>query len=136
MRLHVNWDNSPDFPPRLDGGKVNVLRAMCSSSARNFEHSFAPLASRGFFLAGYEPLGRPLVRNNETLCEPHHSCSSQIFIPPDWRFQMRKHISFTIAAAIMGLAMAFWLTAAAIETSADVAGPTLYSSSPIFNLLY
>jgi hypothetical protein len=43
---------------------------------------------------------------------------------------MRKHISFTIAAAITGLAMAFWLTAAAIETSADVAGPTLYSSLP------
>jgi hypothetical protein len=43
---------------------------------------------------------------------------------------MRKHISFTIAATIMGLAMAFWLTAATIETSTDVAGPTLYLPNP------
>jgi hypothetical protein len=128
------WDSSPDFPPRLDGGKVNVLRAMCSSSARNFEHSFAPLASRGFFLAGTSRQeGRWFEINNETLCEPHHAHSSQIFIPPKWRLQMRKHISFTIGATIMGLAMAFWLAAAAIETSAHVAGPTLYSSSPLPN---
>ena len=46
---------------------------------------------------------------------------------------MRKNISFIIAATIIGLAMAFWLTAAAIETSADVAGPTLYLSSPLPN---
>ncbi len=43
---------------------------------------------------------------------------------------MRKHISFTIAATIVGLAMAFWLTAAVIETDAGVAGPALYSSLP------
>ena len=49
---------------------------------------------------------------------------------------MRKNISFTIAAAIMGLAMAFWLKASVVETNADVAGPTLYSSSPVFNLVY
>jgi hypothetical protein len=45
---------------------------------------------------------------------------------------MRKHISFTIAATIIGLAMAFWLTTAAIEPSPDVAGPTL-TSSPLPN---
>ena len=45
---------------------------------------------------------------------------------------MRKHISFTIAAAIMGLAMVFWVKAGVVETNADVA--TLYSSSPMSNL--
>jgi hypothetical protein len=49
---------------------------------------------------------------------------------------MRKHISFTIAAAIMGLAMASWLTVAAIETSADVAGPTLYLRVHAFQPVY
>jgi hypothetical protein len=33
---------------------------------------------------------------------------------------MRKHISFTIAATIIGLAMTFWLTAAVVETNAEV----------------
>ena len=43
---------------------------------------------------------------------------------------MRKHISFTIAAAIMGLAMVFfWVKDSVVKTNADVVGPTLYSSS-------
>jgi hypothetical protein len=45
---------------------------------------------------------------------------------------MRKHISFTIAATIISLALGFWLTAAAIEPSADVAGQIL-TSSPLPN---
>ncbi len=47
---------------------------------------------------------------------------------------MRKHISFTIAAAIMGLAMVLWVKAGVVETNTDVAGPTLYLSSPMSNL--
>jgi hypothetical protein len=47
---------------------------------------------------------------------------------------MRKHISFTIAAAILGLAMILWLKAGVVETNADVAGPALYLSSPVSNL--
>jgi hypothetical protein len=42
---------------------------------------------------------------------------------------MCKHISFTIAAAIMGLAMVFWVKDSVVKTNADVVGPTLYSSS-------
>jgi hypothetical protein len=65
--------------------------------------------------------------------EPHHTRSAQIFLPPNWRFQMRKHISFTIVAAIMGLAMVFWFQDGLAKTRADVARPTLYSASSISN---
>ena len=37
---------------------------------------------------------------------------------------MRKHISFAIAAAIMGLALFFWISADLTGTNADVARPT------------
>jgi hypothetical protein len=33
---------------------------------------------------------------------------------------MHKHISFTIAAMMVGLAMAFWFKAAVVETNAEV----------------
>ena len=46
---------------------------------------------------------------------------------------MRKHISFTIAAAIMGLAIVFWFQDGLAKTRADVARPTLYSASSISN---
>jgi hypothetical protein len=50
---------------------------------------------------------------------------------------MRKHISFTIAAAIVGLAMVFCVKAGLVETNADVVGPTLYSSSmQVLNPVY
>ena len=42
---------------------------------------------------------------------------------------MRKHISFAIAAAIVGLGVAFWVKDGVVKTNADVVGPTLYSSS-------
>jgi len=32
---------------------------------------------------------------------------------------VRKHISFAIAATIVGLAKFFWISAAAVETNAD-----------------
>jgi hypothetical protein len=47
---------------------------------------------------------------------------------------MRKHISFTITAAIMCLAMALWLKAAVVETNADVARPRADLSSPMYPL--
>jgi hypothetical protein len=34
---------------------------------------------------------------------------------------MRKHISFTIAATILGLAMGLWLKDSRVETNANVA---------------
>ena len=46
---------------------------------------------------------------------------------------MRKHISFVIAAAIVGLAMVFWVKAGVVKTNADVARPKLDLSSPISN---
>ena len=44
---------------------------------------------------------------------------------------MRKHISFAIAATIVGLAMIFWIKTSVVETNADVARPTLDRSSPM-----
>jgi hypothetical protein len=46
---------------------------------------------------------------------------------------MRKHISFAIAATIVGLAMVFWVKASVVETNADVARPKLDLSSPMSN---
>jgi hypothetical protein len=46
---------------------------------------------------------------------------------------MRKHISFAIAVAIMGLALVFWLKAGVIKTNAKVVQPTLDLSSPTSN---
>jgi hypothetical protein len=46
---------------------------------------------------------------------------------------MRKHISFAIAATIVGLAIFFWVSADVVETNADVARPTLDHSSPMAN---
>jgi hypothetical protein len=42
---------------------------------------------------------------------------------------MRKHISFTIAATILGLAMGLWLKDSRVETNANVARADL--SSPM-----
>ena len=44
---------------------------------------------------------------------------------------MRKHLSFAIAAAIVGLAIVFWVKASVVETNADVARPKLDLSSPM-----
>ena len=38
---------------------------------------------------------------------------------------MRKHLSFAIAAAIVGLAIVFWVKASVVETNADVVQPNL-----------
>jgi hypothetical protein len=46
---------------------------------------------------------------------------------------MRKHISFAIAATIMGLAMVFWVKASVVETNADVVRPKLDLSSSMSN---
>ena len=46
---------------------------------------------------------------------------------------MRKHISFTIAAMIMGLAMVFWFKANVVETNADIARPRVHLSSSVSN---
>jgi hypothetical protein len=43
---------------------------------------------------------------------------------------MRKHISFTIAAAIMGLAFVFWAAASVLNTNAEVARLRVDLSSP------
>jgi hypothetical protein len=48
---------------------------------------------------------------------------------------MSKHISFTIAAAILGLAMVFWVTASVVNTNASV-GPMFYSSAHTSELIY
>ena len=42
---------------------------------------------------------------------------------------MRKHISFTIAATILGLAMGLWIKDSRVETNANVARADL--SSPM-----
>lgn len=46
---------------------------------------------------------------------------------------MRKHISFAIAATIVGLAMVFLVKAGVVETNADVARPRVDLSSPLSN---
>ncbi len=38
---------------------------------------------------------------------------------------MRKHISFTIAATVFGLAMIFWARSAVVATNADVVRPAV-----------
>ena len=38
---------------------------------------------------------------------------------------MRKHISFTIAATKLGLAMIFWARSAVVATNADVVRPAV-----------
>jgi hypothetical protein len=43
---------------------------------------------------------------------------------------MRKHISFAIAATVLGLAMVFWL-ASMVETNPDVARPRADLLSPM-----
>ena len=42
---------------------------------------------------------------------------------------MRKHISFTIAATIVGLAMVFWAKASAVNTNADIVRPKVELSA-------
>ena len=46
---------------------------------------------------------------------------------------MRKHMSFAIAATIVGLAMVFWVKAGVVETNAEVARPKVDLSSPMSN---
>jgi hypothetical protein len=46
-------------------------------------------------------------------------------------FTMRKHISFAIAATILGLAMVFWVKDSMVETNASVARQTADLSSPM-----
>jgi hypothetical protein len=46
---------------------------------------------------------------------------------------MRKYISVTIAATVVGLAMVFWVKASVVKTSADVAEPKVDLSSPMSN---
>jgi hypothetical protein len=58
---------------------------------------------------------------------------------------MRKHISFAIAATLLGLAMVFWVNASMVETNANVVRPRADLSSPmskpyrsvrVFDLIY
>ena len=58
---------------------------------------------------------------------------------------MRKHISFTIAATILGLAMGLWLKDSRVETNAnaarqgaDLASPMSkpYRAIPVFDLIH
>jgi hypothetical protein len=44
---------------------------------------------------------------------------------------MRKHISFAIAATIVGLAMVFWVKDSMVETNANVARQRADLSSPM-----
>ena len=44
---------------------------------------------------------------------------------------MRKHISFAIAATILGLAMVFWVKDSMVETNANVARQRADLSSPM-----
>jgi hypothetical protein len=44
---------------------------------------------------------------------------------------MRKHISFAIAVALVGLAMVFWVKAGVVKTNADIVRPKVDLSSPI-----
>jgi len=49
---------------------------------------------------------------------------------------MRKHISFTIAATIMGLAVVFWAKASVVENNAKVELSSRASTSnPSFQVL-
>jgi hypothetical protein len=47
---------------------------------------------------------------------------------------MSKHISFTIAATIMGLAIVFWAQASVVENNAKVA-PRASAANPSFQVL-
>jgi hypothetical protein len=44
---------------------------------------------------------------------------------------MRKHISFAIAATILGLAMVFWVKDSMVETNVNVARQRADLSSPM-----
>ena len=44
---------------------------------------------------------------------------------------MRKHISFSIAATMAGLAMVFWATFGVVYTKAEIARPKVELSSSI-----
>ena len=44
---------------------------------------------------------------------------------------MRKHISFAMAATILGLAMVFWVKDSMVETNANVARQRADLSSPM-----
>ena len=44
---------------------------------------------------------------------------------------MRKHVSFTIAATIAGLAMIFWFKASVVETNADIARLRVHLSASV-----
>jgi hypothetical protein len=46
---------------------------------------------------------------------------------------MRKHISFAIAATIVGLAMVFWIKAGVVKTNANIVQPKVELSSPMAN---
>jgi hypothetical protein len=46
---------------------------------------------------------------------------------------MRKHVSFTIAATILALAMVSWFKASVVETNADIARPRVHLSSSVSN---
>jgi hypothetical protein len=58
---------------------------------------------------------------------------------------MRKHISFAIAATILGLAMVFWVKDSMVETNdnvarqrADLSSPMSkpYRAIPVFDLIH
>jgi hypothetical protein len=58
---------------------------------------------------------------------------------------MRKHISFTIAATILGLAVVFWVKTSVLETNtnipqarADLSSPMSkpYRAIPVFDLIH
>ena len=56
---------------------------------------------------------------------------------------MRKHISFTIAATILGSAMGLWLKESRVETNANVARADLsspmsrpYRAIPVFDVVH
>ena len=46
---------------------------------------------------------------------------------------MRKHISFAIALAILGLALGFWVNAGVVKTNADIVRPKVDLSGPMSN---
>jgi hypothetical protein len=46
---------------------------------------------------------------------------------------MRKHISFAIAATIVGLALVFWFETSVVKTNAAVVQPKIDLSSPMSN---
>ena len=88
------------------------------------------------FLSGFEII--------KTLCElPHTGPSRIVHTLPLGGFTMRKHISFTIAATILGLAMGLWLKDSRVETNANVARADLsspmskpYRAIPVFDLVH